>query len=42
MFMAWAKTQRSQRDRTYPTWQEWHAGNRGRIIRQITASAPAR
>jgi len=42
LFMAWAKTQRSRRDRTYPTWQEWHAGNRGRIIRQITASAPAR
>ena len=42
LFMAWAKTQHSQRDRTYPTWRAWHAGNRRRIIRQITDSAPAR
>jgi hypothetical protein len=36
LFMAWAKTQRNQRDRTYPTWQSRHEGNRWWIIRQVT------
>lgn len=36
LFMAWAKTQRSQRDRTYPTWQSRHEGKRWWIIRQVT------
>lgn len=40
LFMAWAKTQRAQRDRTYPTFQSEHEGNRWRIIRQVT-QAPA-
>jgi hypothetical protein len=36
LFKAWAKTQSSQRDRTYPTWQDHHIANRWRMIRQVT------
>ena len=36
LFMAWAKTQPNQRDRTYPTWQSRHDGNRWWILRQVT------
>lgn len=35
LFVAWAKKQPNQRDRTYPTWQSLHDGNRWRIIRQV-------
>lgn len=38
LFVAWAKKQPNQRDRTYPTWQSLHDGNRWRIIRQVMAS----
>lgn len=36
LFIAWAKTQRNKRDRTYPTWQSRHEGKRWGIIRQVT------
>jgi hypothetical protein len=36
LFMVWAKAQRNQRDRTYPTWQSRHEGKRWWIIRQVT------
>jgi hypothetical protein len=36
LFMAWAKTQRNQRDRHYPTWQSRHEGNHWWSIRQVT------
>ena len=36
LFVAWAKTQRNQRDQTYPTWQSYHDANRWIMIRQIT------
>lgn len=36
LFMAWAKTQKSKRDRTYPTWQSRLEGKRWWIIRQVT------
>lgn len=36
LFMVWAKTQKSQRDRTYPTWQSRLEGKRWWIIRQVT------
>ena len=35
LFVAWAKKQPNQRDRTYPTWQSIHDGNRWRIIHQV-------
>ena len=35
-----AKTQRAQRERTYPTFQSEHEGNRWKIIRKVT-KAPA-
>lgn len=40
LFMAWAKTRRAQRERTYPTFQSEHEGNRWRMIRRVT-EAPA-
>lgn len=36
LFMAWAKTQKSERDRTYPTWQSRLEAKRWWIIRQVT------
>ena len=36
LYSAWAKKQRSQHDRTYPTWQELHNGRRWRMIRLVT------
>ena len=36
LFMAWAKKQPAQRDRTYPTFQSEHEANRWRIIRPVT------
>ena len=38
LFMAWTKTQKSKRDRTYPTWQSRLEGKRWWIIRQVTES----
>ena len=35
LFVAWAKKQPNQRDRTFPTWQSLHDGNRWRMIRQV-------
>jgi hypothetical protein len=40
LFVAWAKQQRNQRDRTYPTWQSTHEANRWIMIQQVTR-APA-
>ena len=40
LFIAWTRTQRNKRDRTYPTWQSRHDGNRWGIIRQITEPPP--
>lgn len=39
LFEAWAKTQRAQRDRTYPTFQSHHEGNRWRMIRRVTEAS---
>lgn len=36
LFVHWAKTRREPRDRTFPTWQEYHAAHRWSMIRQIT------
>lgn len=36
LFLAWSKTQRNPRDRTYPTWQARHAGNRWNMLHQVT------
>jgi len=36
LFLVWSKTQRNSRDRTYPTWQARHAGNRWNMLRQVT------
>jgi hypothetical protein len=36
LFMAWAKKQPNQRDRTFPTWQSEHLANRWIMIHQIT------
>ena len=36
LFVAWADKQRNARDRTYPTWQAEHQGNRWIIVHQIT------
>ncbi len=36
LFLAWLKTQRNPRDRTYPTWQARHAGNRWNMLHQVT------
>ena len=35
LFVAWSKKQPNQRDRTFPTWQSIHEGNRWRMIRQV-------
>lgn len=35
LFVAWAQKQPNKRDRTYPTWQELHNGNRWRMIHQV-------
>ena len=40
LFMAWTKTQRNPRDRTYPTWQSVHSANRWIMIQQVM-KAPA-
>jgi hypothetical protein len=36
LFMAWAQRQPNARDRTYPTWQAEHTGNRWLMIHQLT------
>src|SRR5258708_55257 len=41
LFKAWAKTQSSQRNRTYPTWQARLSGNRWTMIRQVTEALTA-
>jgi len=40
LFVAWAKTQREPRDRTFPTWQDYHRAHPWSMIRQVT-QAPA-
>ena len=35
LFIAWAKKQSNLRDRTYPTWQSVHDGNKWRILRRV-------
>ena len=36
LFVAWADKQPSARDRTFPTWQADHQGNRWTMIHQVT------
>lgn len=36
LFLAWADRQPNARDRTYPTWQADHQGNRWLMINQVT------
>ena len=36
LFLAWSKTQRNPRDRTYPTWQSLHDANHWLMLRQVT------
>ena len=38
LFVAWSKTQRNPRDRTYPTWQALHSGHRWNMLHQVTRS----
>lgn len=40
LFVRWASQQRRVRDRTYPTFQDYHAGHRWRMIRQVTEPPP--
>lgn len=36
LFLAWSRTQRNPRDRTYPTWKARHDGNRWNMLHQVT------
>ena len=35
LLVRWTKDQRRVRDRTFPHWREWNAGQRWQMIRQV-------